>query len=101
MSTGPARDQSAHTAPGLSGADMRHEGPVGHGRAGSAKFTGTRAIASARFIGAIGRGGVHGRTWLRGHDPDALRELDTDTGRDDPAGDALDLPQSRDEGPRA
>jgi hypothetical protein len=50
---------------------------VGHGRAGSAKFTGTRAIASPRFIGAIGRGGVHGRTWLRGHDPDALRELDT------------------------
>ena len=24
----------------------------------------------------VGRGGVHGRTWLRGHDPDAIRELD-------------------------
>ena len=28
----------------------------------------------ARFVGAIGGGGVHGRTWLRGHDPEALRD---------------------------
>ena len=37
---------------------------------------------------------------LRGHDPDALRETDADSGRDDPAGEPLDLPQSRDPGAR-
>ena len=50
---------------------------MGHGRAGAARFTGTRAIASPRFVGTVGRGGVLGRTWLRGHDPEPLRELDT------------------------
>src|SRR4029078_13126494 len=86
---------------GLSGADgTRHEGPVGHGRAGSARFTGTRANASPRFVGAVGRGGVHGRTWLRGHHPEALRELDGGPARDDATTDPLDVPQSRDPGLR-
>ena len=36
-----------------------------HGRAGAARFTGTRAIASPRFVGALARGRVHGRIWVR------------------------------------
>jgi len=96
-----APDQSARTATGCPERDgTRHEGPVGHGRAGSARFTGTRANASPRFVGAVGRGGVHGRTWLRGHDPEALRELDGGPARADATTDPLDLPQSRDPGLR-
>ena len=36
---------------------------MGHGRAGAARFTGTRAITSPRFVAAASRGGLHGRTW--------------------------------------
>jgi len=102
MTDQTAPDQSARTAPGCPERDQNgHEGPVGHGRAGSARFTGTRGNASPRFVGAVGRGGLHGRTWLRGHDPEAFRELDGGTGRDDSVGDSLDLPQSREPGARA
>ena len=92
-------DQSARTATGCPERDQNgHEGPVGHGRAGSARFTGTRGNASPRFVGAVGRGGINGRTWLRGHDPEALREPDASSGREDSAAAPLDLPQSRDSG---
>src|SRR3954452_5956421 len=97
-----APDQSARTAPDCpEWYRNEHEGPVGHGRAGSARFTGTRGNASPRFVGAVGRGGVQGRTWLRGHDPEALRALDDGSGRDDPTGDQVDVPQSRDPGLRS
>ena len=49
---------------------------MGHGRAAAARFTGTRAIASPRFVGAAGRSALRGRSWARVHghadDHDAL-----------------------------
>ena len=51
---------------------------MSHGRAAAARFTGTRAIASPRFVGPIGRdrptrrtGGDSGRPSLAPHDQEA------------------------------
>ena len=98
---------------GPTGAD-RHkiEGHVRHGWAGTARFTGTRAITSPRFVAAAARGGIHGRSWLRGYGPDAVgpdalspgavgasRQPDAHVGGS-PA-DTLHLPPVADEGTRA
>ena len=46
------RDQHARTAPDRPGRTHQSiRGSVRHGRAGAARFTGTRAIASPRFVG--------------------------------------------------
>ena len=45
---------------------------MGHGRTGTARVTGSRAIISPRLVVAPGRGGLRGRTWGRTH-PDQSR----------------------------
>ena len=44
---------------------------MGHGRPGTARVTGTRAIISPRLVVAPGRGGLRGRIWSRPHPDDA------------------------------
>ena len=65
-----APDQSARTAPGCperARTDTRGLWDMaGPAQRGSRERGGN---ASPRFVGAVGRGGVHGRTWLRGHEP--------------------------------
>ena len=43
---------------------------MGHGRPGTARLTGSRAIISPRLVVAAGRGGVRARAWLRPGQPD-------------------------------
>src|SRR5687768_18383197 len=76
------------------------EGHVRHGRPGATRFTGTRAICSPRFVAAASRGGVHGRTWNRGHGSGLAAGDGSGAHGGGPAGDPLDLPAAPDEGPR-
>ena len=74
-------------------------GHVGHGRPGTARVTGARAIISPRLVVAPGRGGLRGRVWPRFHQDDAQA---TDRGGHDPdargTGDPAGLPPPPDEG---
>ena len=55
-----------------------------HGRTGTARVTGTRAIISPRLVVATGRGGLRGRVWDR-HRPDQSQAQGPDGGTTTPA----------------
>ena len=59
----PGHEHAPHRT-GPPGGRQRTEGSVSHGRPGTARVTGTRAIISPRLVVAA-RGGLRGRVWAR------------------------------------
>ena len=58
---------------------------MGHGRPGTARVTGSRAIISPRLVIAPGRGGLRGRTWGRTHPDQPASARRTPAGTPAPA----------------
>ncbi len=101
IATLPLPFEHARTAPDHRGGGKDDRTHVTHGRIHAARFTGTRAIASPRFVGDAARGGLRGRTWLRGHGGVVALDESVGHGRSDAGGGPAGHPVHLSDAPHA